>query len=284
MIVMQYEMRFSKVARHAIWLVPTDRERIRRFVDDLTYHLCILMAKEKVSSSTFEEVVDIAYEIKSVRRQERDERETKRHRRFGCYGGAPSRGQFHHSRGCPFRHAQLACQGYHGASLGHGSHNSHQGQSSLSALLAQSLSRAPSFSGLFYASIQHLFKHKDLILRQRRWLEFLKDYDITILYHPGKVNVVADASSQKPVSMGSLAYIPVRERPLAVDVQVLANRFMRLDISETSQKYIGDPSHVLDFSTVQLDGELTYDVEPAAILERQVQNLRSKDIASVKVQ
>ncbi|XP_070027769.1 uncharacterized protein [Nicotiana sylvestris] len=50
------------------------------------------------------------------------------------------------------------------------------------------------------------------------------------------------------------------------------------------RKYIGDPSHVLDFSTVQLDGDLTYDVEPVAILEQQVCKLRSKDIASVKVQ
>jgi len=46
-------------------------------------------------------------------------------------------------------------------------------------------------------SLQHLFKQKDLNLRQRRWLELLKDYDITILYHSGKANVVADALSRK---------------------------------------------------------------------------------------
>ncbi|XP_070029410.1 uncharacterized protein [Nicotiana sylvestris] len=49
------------------------------------------------------------------------------------------------------------------------------------------------------------------------------------------------------------------------------------------RKYNGDLSHVLDFSTVQLDDDLTYDVEPMAILERQVRKLRSKDITSVKV-
>ncbi|XP_070017389.1 uncharacterized protein [Nicotiana sylvestris] len=49
-------------------------------------------------------------------------------------------------------------------------------------------------------------------------------------------------------------------------------------------KYIGDPSHILDFSMVHLYGDLTYDVESVAILERQVRKLRSKDIASVKVQ
>ncbi|XP_070018244.1 uncharacterized protein [Nicotiana sylvestris] len=47
-----------------------------------------------------------------------------------------------------------------------------------------------------------------------------------------EANVVADALSRKAVSMGSLAYIPVGERPLAVDVQALANRFVRLNISE----------------------------------------------------
>jgi len=66
----------------------------------------------------------------------------------------------------------------------------------------------------YHRSLQYLFKQKDLNLRQRRWLELLKDYDITILYHPGKANVVADALSRKVASMGSLAYIPVGKRPL----------------------------------------------------------------------
>ncbi|KAG8499161.1 hypothetical protein CXB51_005577 [Gossypium anomalum] len=38
---------------------------------------------------------------------------------------------------------------------------------------------------------------KDLNLRQRRWLELLKDYELIIDYHPGKANVVADALSRK---------------------------------------------------------------------------------------
>jgi hypothetical protein len=35
----------------------------------------------------------------------------------------------------------------------------------------------------------------DLILRQHRWLELIKDYDVGINYHPGKANVVADVLS-----------------------------------------------------------------------------------------
>jgi hypothetical protein len=34
-------------------------------------------------------------------------------------------------------------------------------------------------------------------MRQRRWLELIKDYELEIHYHPGKANVVADALSWK---------------------------------------------------------------------------------------
>ena len=34
-------------------------------------------------------------------------------------------------------------------------------------------------------------------MRQRRWLELIKDYDLSLQYHPGKANVVADALSRK---------------------------------------------------------------------------------------
>ncbi|XP_070005186.1 uncharacterized protein [Nicotiana sylvestris] len=50
--------------------------------------------------------------------------------------------------------------------------------------------------------LQHLFKQRDLNLRQRRWLELLKDYDITILYHPVKENMVMDPLSRKTEEYG----------------------------------------------------------------------------------
>ncbi|XP_070034826.1 uncharacterized protein [Nicotiana tomentosiformis] len=52
------------------------------------------------------------------------------------------------------------------------------------------------------------------------------------MYHPGKANVVFDALSGQPVSMGSLAYISIGKRSLASDVQALANLFVWLDVSE----------------------------------------------------
>ena len=47
-----------------------------------------------------------------------------------------------------------------------------------------------------HQSLKYIFTQRDLNLRQRRWLEFVKDYDFELSYHPGKVNIVADALSR----------------------------------------------------------------------------------------
>ena len=46
-------------------------------------------------------------------------------------------------------------------------------------------------------------------MRQRRWMEFLEDYDFTLHYHHGKENVVANAFSRK--SWGALDSIASQE-------------------------------------------------------------------------
>jgi hypothetical protein len=48
-----------------------------------------------------------------------------------------------------------------------------------------------------HKSLKYIFTQKELNLRQRRWLELIKDYDLEIQYHPEKANVVADALSRK---------------------------------------------------------------------------------------
>ncbi|KAI5316249.1 hypothetical protein L3X38_045425 [Prunus dulcis] len=70
-----------------------------------------------------------------------------------------------------------------------------------------------------HKSLKYLFTQKELNLRQRRWLELIKDYDCTIEHHPGRANVVADALSRK--SSGSVAYLRGRYVPLMVELRKL---------------------------------------------------------------
>ena len=60
-----------------------------------------------------------------------------------------------------------------------------------------------------HKSLKYIFTQRDLNMRQRRWMEFLEDYEFTLHYHPGKANVVADALSRK--SRGVLASIASQE-------------------------------------------------------------------------
>jgi hypothetical protein len=56
-----------------------------------------------------------------------------------------------------------------------------------------------------HKSLKYIFTQLDLNMRQRRWLELIKDYEIEVHYHPGKANVVADALSRK----AHFNYLPV---------------------------------------------------------------------------
>ena len=48
-----------------------------------------------------------------------------------------------------------------------------------------------------HKNLKYIFTQKELNFRQRKWLELIEDYDLEIIYHPRKANVVADALSKK---------------------------------------------------------------------------------------
>ena len=70
-----------------------------------------------------------------------------------------------------------------------------------------------------HKSLQYIFIQKELNLRQRRWLELIKDCNCTIEYHPRKSNVLADALSRRPES--SLSHMRSGYLPLLVDLRAL---------------------------------------------------------------
>ncbi|VVA41587.1 PREDICTED: retrotransposon, partial [Prunus dulcis] len=68
-----------------------------------------------------------------------------------------------------------------------------------------------------HKSLKYFFTQRELNMRQRRWLELIKDYDCTIEYHPGRANVVADALSRK--TTGSLTHLRTAYLPLLVELR-----------------------------------------------------------------
>ena len=70
-----------------------------------------------------------------------------------------------------------------------------------------------------HKSLKYVMTQKELNLRQRRWVELIKDYDCTIEYHLGKANVVADTLSRKPTA--TLASIKTVQLPLVKELKEL---------------------------------------------------------------
>ncbi|KAH0716802.1 hypothetical protein KY285_012833 [Solanum tuberosum] len=93
-----------------------------------------------------------------------------------------------------------------------------------------------------HKNFQYVFTQKELNLCQMRWLEFIKDYDMNVLYHPSKANVAANALSR--LSMGSVAHVEKERKELEKDVHRLArlgNGSKSSLVAEVKEKHDSDP-------------------------------------------
>ncbi|RVW24090.1 Transposon Ty3-I Gag-Pol polyprotein [Vitis vinifera] len=100
-----------------------------------------------------------------------------------------------------------------------------------------------------HKSLKYLFSQKELNMRQRRWIELLKDYDCIIQYHPGKANVVADALSRK--SVGSLAAIKGCQRQLLEELRSLQVHFRVMGLGALVANFRVQPDLVGRIKTLQ---------------------------------
>ena len=80
-----------------------------------------------------------------------------------------------------------------------------------------------------HKSLQYVFTQNELNLRQRRQLELLKDYDMSLLYHSSKDNVVADILSL--LSMGCVSHVEESKRNIVKDVHRLDHLGVQIEDS-----------------------------------------------------
>ena len=76
-------------------------------------------------------------------------------------------------------------------------------------------------------SLQYVLAQMELNFQQRRSLGLFKDYDMSVLYHPGKANVLADALSC--MTIGSVSHIDKAKNDLVRDVHRLSRLGVRLE-------------------------------------------------------
>ena len=100
-----------------------------------------------------------------------------------------------------------------------------------------------------HKSLKYIFTQRDLNMKQRRWMEFLEDYDFTLHYHPGKANMVADVLSQN--SQGVMASIASREWRMLETV----GQF-RLQYDEQAQGTLGSMMATLSLLSRVIESEV----------------------------
>jgi hypothetical protein len=107
-----------------------------------------------------------------------------------------------------------------------------------------------------HKSLKYIFTQLDLNLRQWRWVELIKDYDLRINYHPGKANVVADALSWR----SHLNQLIVKQMPFD-----LCEEFDKLNL-----RLVGNTKVV----TMEIDLTLSQDIQKGQLTNEKIQEIK----------
>ncbi|WRX18084.1 Reverse transcriptase domain - like 10 [Theobroma cacao] len=104
-----------------------------------------------------------------------------------------------------------------------------------------------------HKSLKYLLTQKELNLRQRRWLELIKDYDLVIDYYPGKANVIADALSRK--SSSSLAALQSCYLPALLEMKSLGVQLRNGEDGSLLASFIVRPLLLNQITDIQRSNE-----------------------------
>ena len=102
-----------------------------------------------------------------------------------------------------------------------------------------------------HKSLKYFFTQKELNMRQRRWLDLIKDYYCSINYHPGKANVVADALSRK--SSGFSAALLTTQKEIIKDLKRIGIEIVMGDFQVFMASLTIQPTLIEKIKSSQVD-------------------------------
>ncbi|XP_070050917.1 uncharacterized protein [Nicotiana tomentosiformis] len=126
--VSEYAIRFKYLSRHALALVSTFREWVRKFIEGLSYGISFSMARELETDVSFQQLVEIARRLEGMLGQEREDRMAKKPHGLGGSIGPYFGGRVCHGRGFVGQPVQFALQFSPSFSNIHGSQSTRTGQ------------------------------------------------------------------------------------------------------------------------------------------------------------